>query len=160
MKSKFKFHSPFLLIGVFLLGILVGISSILFTIRKSQPQITSPTPSTQSPLATWDPSQADAFNDSTVGTGTLDISARCVLLTLVNQKTVLLVWPEPTSWNPTSKAIDFIGVDDERMELHDGDQITPGGSTASSQSRYVSPPNPSCQADEVFIVASLTPIQN
>ena len=50
-----------------------------------------------SPLATWDPSTAGVFNNPTPGEGTLDISAGCVRLILDNQKTVLLVWQEPTS---------------------------------------------------------------
>jgi hypothetical protein len=53
--------------------------------------------------------------------------------------------------------IEFIGVDGERTELRDGDQITPGGSPAVGQLQFVSPPNPSCEADETFIVSSLVP---
>jgi hypothetical protein len=112
----------------------------------------------KSPLATWDPSQSNAFDDATVGTGTLEISAECVRFILDNQKTILLVWPEPTSWDSASKVIEFVGVGGERMELRNGDQITPGGSPAIGQPQYVSPPNPSCEADEIFIVSSLVPV--
>ncbi len=112
----------------------------------------------KSPLATWDPSQSEAFNDATVGTGTIEISASCVQFILENQKTILLVWPEPTSWDPSSQVIEFVGVGGERMELRNGDQITPGGSPAIGQPQYVSPPDPSCEADEIFIVSSLVPV--
>ncbi len=109
----------------------------------------------KSPLATWDPSKADSFTNSTVGSGTLDVAPGCVRLILDNQKTILLVWPAPTSWNSSSQAIEFVGVQGERVTLQDGDQITPGGSSAIGQPQFVSPPDPSCRADESFIVNSV-----
>lgn len=110
----------------------------------------------KSPLATWDPGSVDTFTDATVGNGTLNISPGCVLLVLDNQKTILLVWPEPTSWNESSQAIEFVGVRGEQMTLHNGDKIIPGGMTPIEQPQYVSSPDPSCQADETFIVNSLS----
>ncbi len=117
-----------------------------------------------SPLATWDPSNAGVFNDPTPGEGTLDISAGCVRL-IQNQKTILLVWPEPTSWNASSQAIEFVGPLGERAELRDGDQIMPGGVTVIGGGNigepdigappFVSPPDPSCEADETFILHSI-----
>ena len=109
----------------------------------------------KSPLATWDPGSVDTFQDATVGNGTLNILANCVLLVLDNQKTILLVWPEPTSWNESSQVIEFVGVRGERIELRDVDQIIPGGSTPIGQPQFVSPPDPSCEAEETFIVNSL-----
>ena len=110
----------------------------------------------ESPLATWDPSNSDVFNQATIGKGTLDVSEGCVRLALENQKLVLLVWPEPTSWNATSQAIEFVGVRGERLELRDGDQIIPGGATATAvEPQFVSPPGPSCEAEETFVLHSL-----
>lgn len=51
-----------------------------------------------SPLATWDPGNAEVFN-LTRTEGMLEFSPSCVRLILDNQESVLLVWPEPTSWN-------------------------------------------------------------
>ena len=109
----------------------------------------------ESPLATWDPSNSVVFNQATIGKGTLDVSEGCVRLALENQKLVLLVWPEPTSWNATSQAIEFVGVRGERLELRDGDQIIPGGATATREPQFVSPPGPSCEAEETFVLHSL-----
>lgn len=109
-----------------------------------------------SPLATWDPAGANTFTDATVGNGTLSISNHCVRLILDNQKTILLVWPVPTSWNEPSQVIEFVGVRGERMTLRNGDKIIPGGMTPTGPPRYVSSPDPSCQADETFIVNSLS----
>ena len=48
---------------------------------------TSVEDSDTSPLATWNPSNDDIFNDATTGEVTLDISAACVRL-IQNQKTI------------------------------------------------------------------------
>ena len=124
---------------------------------QSEPPLLTPSRE-QSPLATWDPSASDTLPDSTVGEGTLDISSNCVLLLLPNQKRVLLVWPEPTSWNATSQTIQFVDPHQghERVELRAGDRIRPGGVSAMGSPSYVIPPDPSCQADETFIVNSVT----
>ncbi len=106
-------------------------------------------------LATWDPSGSDAFADASAGKGTLSISANCVLL-IRNQKSILLVWPEPTFWNESSQVIVFVDPDGgRRIELRNGDQIIPGGAGASRKSKFVSPPDPLCKADNIFIVSSL-----
>ncbi|MCH8950109.1 MAG: hypothetical protein IIB87_07015 [Chloroflexi bacterium] len=130
----------------------------------TSPLATSVEDSNTSPLATWNPSNDDIFNDATTGEGTLDISAACVRL-IQNQKTILLVWPEPTSWNASSQVIEFVGPLGERAELRDGDQIMPGGVTVIGGGNigepdigappFVSPPDPSCKAEETFIVNSL-----
>ena len=110
----------------------------------------------ESPLATWDPSNSDVFNQATIGKGTLEVSEGCVRLALENQKLVLLVWPEPTSWNATSQAIEFAGPLGERLELRNGDRIMPGGATATREPQFVSPPDPSCKAEEVFVLHSIS----
>lgn len=112
----------------------------------------------QSPLATWDPT-GSGFAGTRTGPGTLDISTGYVRLILENGETGLLVWPEPTSWNASSQTIEFVGVRGERAELQDGDEIIPGGHTAMREPQYVSRPDPSCQADETFIVNSLVPVE-
>ena len=109
----------------------------------------------ESPLATWDPSKADMFRQATAGKGTLDVSASCVQLILENEKSVLLVWPEPTSWNASAQVIDFVGPLGERLELRNGDQIMPGGATATREPQFISPPDPSCNADEIFVLHSI-----
>ena len=108
-----------------------------------------------SPLATWDPSTAEVFNQAGAGEGTLDISSSCVRLILENRKSILLVWPEPTSWNASTQTIEFVDVFGERLELREGDRIMPGGSTATHEPRFVSPPSPSCQMDEAFVLNSV-----
>ena len=126
---------------------------------------TSVEESNTSPLATWDPGGAGGFNLPAVGAGTLDISARCVRL-IQNQKTILLVWPEQTSWSASSQVIEFVGVRGERAELRDGDQIMVGGVTVIGGGNigepdigappYVSPPDPSCKAEETVIVNTIS----
>ena len=109
----------------------------------------------ESPLATWDPSTAEAFNQAGAGEGTLDISSGCVRMILENRKSILLVWPEPTSWNASTQTIEFVDVFGERLELREGDRIMPGGSTATHEPRFVSPPSPSCKMDEAFVLNSV-----
>lgn len=112
--------------------------------------------SAESPLATWDPGTVEGFADATVGNGTLMISPNCVQFILENEKTVLLVWPEPTAWNAAAQLIEFVGVQGERVELRDGYQVMPGGATVVGEPQFVTPPDPSCEADEVFIVNSIS----
>ena len=109
----------------------------------------------QMTLATWVPGNAEAFTNATVGAGRLDITAGCIRLILDNQKIVLPVWPEPTTWNASSQLIDFTSVLGERTELHNGDQIIPSGSAANRTSEFVVAPDPSCEADEIFMVNSI-----
>lgn len=118
-----------------------------------------------SPLATWDTSRVEGSNDAAIGAGTLDISARCVRL-IQNQKTILLVWPEPTSWNASSQVIEFVSVHDQRVALRNGDQIMVGGVTVIGGGNigepdigappFVSPPDPSCKAEETVIVNTIS----
>ena len=120
----------------------------------------------KSPLATWGPSKGQVFNDAIVGRGTLEISAGCVRLVQDNQKTILLVWPEPTSWNASSQVIEFVSVHDQRVALRNGDQIMVGGVTVIGGGNigepdigappFVSPPDPSCKAEETVIVNTIS----
>lgn len=132
----------------------------------SQPPVaeTEPAPVTtwetregDSPLTTWAPNEGELLPD-VGGQGTLGISEDCVRLTLPNQTVILPVWPEPTSWNPTSQTIEFVGVAGERIELRDGDVVTVGGFTPTvvhGEPEFVMPPQPSCDADELFIINSI-----
>lgn len=110
-------------------------------------------------LATWDPSKVETFMDATVGNGTLEVTPACVFLILANSKRVLLVWPEPTVWNSLLQAIEFTSVQGESATLHNGDQIMPGGAPATENSPLVVPPDPACQADETFIVSTITMVK-
>lgn len=125
----------------------------------------------ESPLSTWDPSESKAFFLAASGEGTLDIIHGCVRLILetnVGQKSILLVWPEPTSWNASSQSIDFVDVRGERLELRDGDKIVAGGSghplvelteedkATGKFTSFASPPDPSCKADELFVLNSIS----
>lgn len=108
-------------------------------------------------LATWDPRGVELFFDASAGTGTLRITDNCVYLILSNQRTTLLVWPEPTSWNAATQSIGFVDVRGEKLVLRDGDRITPGGHTLGQEDfPFVIPPNPACQADSVFVVNAVT----
>lgn len=117
----------------------------------------------ESPLATWDPSGVELFHDATVGSGTLRITDDCVLLQLDNAKQVLLVWPEPTSWNPSTQTIEFVSprAEQERMELRDGDQLRPGGSAVVGDVAYISSSTRECdeEAEETFRVNRITPVE-
>lgn len=110
-------------------------------------------------LPTWDPGRDGVFADATLGLATLDMSTGCVLLILENQKTVLPVWPLPTSWNPSSQVIEFVDVWGERTELREGDTITPGGVTPIVEPDFVSPPGVSCEADKLFLLHSLSKVR-
>ena len=113
-----------------------------------------------SPLATWDPSKSDTFHQASSGEGTLEISAGCVRLRLKNQMSILLVWPEPTSWNASTQAIEFVSVLGERLALRDGDLIAAGGRIPRTQPDFVSAPDPSCEADEMFVLNSIRVVAN
>ncbi len=112
----------------------------------------------ESPLATWDPSKSDTFPQASSGEGTLEVSDWCVRLMLKNGESVLLVWPEPTSWNASVQAIQFVSVFGERMELRNGDRIAAGGATPIVEPNFVSAPDPSCEADEMFVLNSMRPV--
>lgn len=107
----------------------------------------------ESPLATWDPSGSTGFLAARVGDGSLTISESCVLLVHDNQIATLLVWPEPTSWNTATQAIEYVSpINGERIELREGDRIFGGGSGARENMFYVNSPDPSCEADDIFIL--------
>ena len=125
----------------------------------------------ESPLTTWDPSKSDFFFQASSGEGTLEITHGCVRLIQekeVGQESILFVWPEPTSWNASSQLIDFVDVWGERLELQDGDKIVAGGSgyplvelteedkATGKFTSFVSPPDPSCKADELFVLNSIS----
>ena len=121
----------------------------------------------ESPLATWGPSKNGVFLMASSGEGTLDIAPGCVqLITEADQKSILLVWPDPTSWNASSQLIDFVDVWGERLELRDGDKIEAGGvgyppvesPEYIGEPSFVLPPDPSCKADELFVLNSISVI--
>ena len=70
------------------------------------------------------------------------------------------MWPEPTSWNASYQAIEFVSVLGERLELRDGDRIVPGGATPIVEPSFVSAPDSSCEADEMFVLNSIEVITN
>ena len=88
--------------------------------------------------------------------GTLEISSGCVRLIDENKESVLLVWPEPTSWNVSKQAIDFVSVMGELGEFRDGDRIVLGGADRhpTVSPNFVSAPDPSCEADMMFVLNS------
>ena len=105
------------------------------------------------------------------GEGTLDVTPGCVRLmqeTNAGQTSILLVWPESTSWDATSQEIDFVDVWGERLELRDGDKIVAGGSgyplvelteedkATGEFTSFVLSPDPSCEADELFVLNSIS----
>ena len=125
----------------------------------------------ESPLATWDPGNADFFLMAASGEGTLNITQACVRLiqeTNTDRYSLLLVWPEPTSWNASSQLIQFVDFRGERLELQHGDKIEAGGAgyplvelTKEDKLRgkytsFVLPPDPSCNADELFVLNSIS----
>lgn len=112
---------------------------------------------TSSPLATWDPSGSTTFTTATVGTGTLNITDTCVWLEVegTNER-ILLVWPEPTSWNAETSEITFVNQQGESINLKNGDTLTPGGAESTWNRPFVVPPNPACEADVLFILNDVT----
>ena len=129
----------------------------------------------ESPLATWDPSKSEIFFLASSGEGTLEITPGCVRLaseTDAGLEYTLLVWPEPTSWNVSCQVIDFVDVLGNRLELRDGDRIEAGGSgypiriiteedkSTGKFTSFASPPAPTCNADESFILNSISVIQD
>ena len=84
----------------------------------------------------------------------------------------MLVWPEPTSWDASYQLIDFVDVWGERLELRDGGKIVAGGvgypleliteedKATGKFTSFVLPPDPSCNADELFVVNSISVIED
>ena len=113
----------------------------------------------RSPLATWtwdrNSEVAQVFLQARTA-GTLEISSGCVRLIDENKESVLLVWPEPTSWNVSKQAIDFVSVMGELGEFRDGDRIVLGGADRhpTVSPNFVSAPDPSCEADMMFVLNS------
>ncbi len=119
----------------------------------------------ESPLATWDPSGVDIFSGLSSGEGTLEITPSCVRIIYDSGDTALLVWAEPASWNASHQLIEFMDYRGNRIRLINGDRISAGGSgtdmSADGADRFpfVSPPDPSCKADELFILNSISIIE-
>ena len=129
----------------------------------------------ESPLATWDPSKAGIFLQASSGEGALEITPGCVRLvseTGAGLEYILLVWPEPTSWNASSQVIDFVDVMGNRLELRDGDRISAGGSgypieiiteedkSTGKFTSFASPPAPTCNAGRSFVLNSISVIED
>lgn len=114
----------------------------------------------ESPLATWDPSGVEAFAGEGF-LGTLWISDGCVLVLGELQDTrILPIWPEPTSWNRSTQAIEFASPRsvDRNVPLQTGDRVELGGYVESATySEFVIPPSPFCatQADTIVIVSDV-----
>ena len=113
----------------------------------------------RSPLATWtwdrNSEVVQVFSQARTA-GTLEISSGCVRLIDENKESVLLVWPEPTSWNVSKQAIDFVSVMGEFGEFRDGDRIVLGGADRhpTVSPNFVSAPDPSCEAEMMFVLNS------
>jgi hypothetical protein len=111
-----------------------------------------------SPLATWNPSSSTGFLASTPGTGTLTIEEDCVRLLRDEGEPVLLVWPEPTSWDASRQVIKLVDFQGNEAELRHNDRITPEGSSPIGTIPFVVEPAESCQAGALFIVNSINEI--
>jgi hypothetical protein len=109
----------------------------------------------ESPFVTGDPGGSSYTDEASAGIGTLDISDGCVRMVLDNEESILLIWPEPTSWNATTQTIEYVGLGGERMQLGNGDRIRPGGSVSFRGPQYARPPSPACRGIESFTVGSL-----
>ncbi|MEM8534711.1 MAG: hypothetical protein AAGF95_27965 [Chloroflexota bacterium] len=112
--------------------------------------------SASSPLVTWDASGTEIILQASAGTGILRITDNCVFLERSNQRTTLLIWPEPTSWNEETQSITFVDLSGEQLELRDGDRITPGGYSLREGFSFVVPPHPDCHTDFRFVVTAMT----
>lgn len=107
---------------------------------------------TRSPIVTWNPSEGEIFNTAG-GIGTLDISENCARFKYANGALSLLAWPEPTAWNESEQAIEFVSPHDgTQLTLRHGDRIHVTGGSASGEPQYVNPPDPSCEADDIFVL--------
>ena len=108
-----------------------------------------------SPLATWDPSNDTIFVQPTPGEGRLEITDTCVYLIQENVRAFVLVWPEPTTWQPEEQTITFVSpiYPNEVVTLKHGDVIGPGG--AGDKPPYIIPyvrlPHPECEGDRVIV---------
>lgn len=118
-----------------------------------------PAPINDSPLVTWSPDGEMGSLGATVGGTTLKVIDGCLYLVLDNQRVILPIWPEPTSWDAATETVRFVSPEGEQIELQNGTRILAGGSSPSSTVEFVSPPNPTCEADEMFIISSVTAVQ-
>ncbi len=120
-----------------------------------------------SPIATWDITGIEAFHQVLGADGPLEFDNGCVLVTNSNGSKILPVWPEPTSWDPETETIHFVGPfkDSEFADavLHEGDHIKIGGSAKPFEypgyvfPRWAHEPTEGClaQADGVFLVSGI-----
>jgi|GEM_PF-6035777 len=98
-------------------------------------------------VATWDPSSS-AFSMSASGPGTLQISAKCILLVLDNGKVIIPVWPIPSSME-SGEVLTIVDVHGNETDVRSGDRIELSGRTGVPH--FVTPPDPACEAEEMFI---------
>lgn len=103
-------------------------------------------------LATWDPASVGTFLETASGPGTIEIEGRCVAL-VVNEKRIRPVWPLPARWDVSARSIDVTDVRGSHLEIKDGDRLELAGVTRVPE--FVSEPDPSCAADETFVVTSV-----
>ena len=106
-----------------------------------------------SPLATWDTSGSTTFLASSTLPGTLTVTDTCVWLEFSDTTDkLLLVWPEPTSWNAETGEITAVDYQGDTTVLKAGDVMTAGGAAATSNAPYVIAPDPACEAKMVWLV--------
>jgi hypothetical protein len=128
---------------------------------------------TESARDTWGPLavlSGPPSGEEALIAGSLDIGDNCVTLREADEQRVLLVWPsEGTTWNPTSRVIEY--SDGARtVELSDGEAVTFGGGGDSadeggltarewvaSVDDWASEPDLSCPAEVRWFVGGLPP---
>lgn len=123
----------------------------------------------------WGPlavSQQPLGGDTALTSGTLRISDQCVFLEADGNAT-LLVWPrEGTTWDASTRTIQFQNREGEFVDLRDGQRVSLGGSgtileeapsgEATSWGQWVSSieweaePSPTCTADASWAVGQAT----
>lgn len=107
-------------------------------------------------LATWSIDGAMGSRTATTGVAMLKLEDGCLYLVLEDGHNILPIWPEPTSWDAASGSVQFVGPQGEQLELQIGDRILLGGSPPNGSVPFSSPPNPACEADDAFIVSSVS----
>ena len=86
--------------------------------------------------------------------GQLTIEDGCLVLSLPNGGSAMLIWPSPAStWDEATQTIALDGV-----EAHVGDTVSLGGSNVQApeaDSDYVVPPTTACRKPSAWLVTGL-----
>lgn len=86
--------------------------------------------------------------------GQLAIESGCLVLSLPNGGSAMLIWPSPAStWDEATKTIAFEGT-----EARVGDTVSLSGSNIEppeDDSEYVVPPTPACRKPSAWLVTAL-----